>query len=116
MALENLTFDEEGFHYFVDSGHVWQAEGYEFVSSAYVHQEDVKDRILYVVFKDGFLADLNSEEIAEQLDEKLKKIQGVESVLWEDRELFNITFKEGQSVQELIKRIDSKMLELSEED
>lgn len=115
MTPENLKFDEEGFHYFMNSEHVWQADGYEFISSAYICEEDYRDRVLYITFKDGFLADFSSEEIVEQLDEKLKKIRGVESVLWEDRELFNITFREGELIPDLIKRIDKKMVELSKE-
>jgi len=115
MTLENkLKFDEEGFHYFVESSHVSNAKGYNFINSAYVHENNFKDRILYVVFRDGYLADFGSEIIADLLDDKLREIEGIEGVYWEDRELFNITYKEGQSIKKLINTIDKKVTELSE--
>jgi hypothetical protein len=114
MSLDNkLEFDEEGFHSFVDSGHVSEAESYSFVSSAYVSKDDFQDRILYVEFRDGYLADFRSEEIAEIVDERLQEVEGIKHVYWEDRELFNLTYQEGQSIPDLIRRIDAKMIELS---
>lgn len=114
MAESELRFDEEGLHYFVDSGHVSEAEGYKFISSAYVDKEDFEDRLLYVEFRDGYLGDFQSERVANELDEKLRKVQGVEDAYWEDREFFHITYGEGQKIPELIKRIDSKVTELSD--
>jgi len=114
MSLDKeLKFDEEGFHYFVNSGHVFEAEGYNFICSAYIHEDDFKDRILCIEFKDGYLADFQDEGIADALDERLREIPGVDDVYWEDQELFNITYKEGQAIPELIKKIDAKVTELS---
>lgn len=117
MTLDNkLEFDEEGFHSFVDSGHVSEAEDYSFVSSAYVCKDDFEDRVLYVEFRDGYLADFQSEAITDEVDERLKEVEGVEDVYWEDRELFNLTYQEGLSIPDLIKRIDAKMVEISHAD
>lgn len=113
MTAEELEFDEEGFYYFVESEHVSEAENYNFISSAYIHKDDFEDRVLYVEFKDGYLADFKSEAVAENLDERLKEVDGVEDVDWEDRELFNIYYKEGQNIHDLVKRIDAKVTELS---
>lgn len=114
MELDDgLEFDKEGMHYFVDSSHVWEADSYNYVSSAYVRKDDFKDRILHVEFKDGYLADFRSETIAGELDERLREVKGIEEVYWEDRELFQITYKEGQLIQELIKKIDAKITKLS---
>jgi len=108
-----LVFDEEGLHYLVDSEHVSEAEGYEFISSAYVDKEDLKDRKLYITFRDGYLSDFNSEDIARDLDDHLGKVDGIEKSYQEDREFFEITFEEGQDIPALIKKIDAAVTELS---
>ena len=38
-----FEYDEEGTHYFVDSGSVAQADGFDFISSAYVFEDEVED-------------------------------------------------------------------------
>ncbi len=118
MIEDKLEFNEEGIHYFADSGHIYEAaDGYNFVKSAYVIKDDLRDgknNVLYIEFIDGYLSEFESEEIAEELDEKLESVKGVVDVSWEDQELFRIVYKKDQDVFKLIKRIDSKVTRLSE--
>ncbi len=111
-----MDFDEEGKHYFVDSEHVWAADDFEFVSSAYVNREDLTDRILYVTFSDGFLADFDSEEVASDVDNRLKDLNGISDVYQEDREFFHFFYEQGTDLADLVKRIDAKLKELSQEE
>ncbi|MBT5023409.1 hypothetical protein HOK51_10975 [Candidatus Woesearchaeota archaeon] len=116
MDKNDFVFDEEGDCYLVNSGHVSEAKGYEFVSSAYVSEEDFDEgkRVLYVEFRDGYLGDFKSDAVARDLDEKLAEMEGFEDIYWEDREFFHFTYKADQTdLKGLVKQIDKKVIELS---
>lgn len=108
-----MKFDEDGNHYFVSSDGVGPAEGFNFVSSAHVNQDDLEERILYVTFSDGYLADFASKDVAGELDDYLIELDGVEDVFWEDREYFQICYEENTDLAELIKNLDQKVKDLS---
>jgi len=108
------TFDAKGRHYFVDAESVTQADGYEFISTAWVDQEDFEDRTLHVEFRDGYLGDFESESIAQDFDERLQEMPEIEEVYHEDREYVQVTYAEGQDLPTLIQRIDARITELSE--
>ncbi|MFC1697039.1 hypothetical protein ACFL1H_01790 [Nanoarchaeota archaeon] len=116
MNLENITFDEDGEYYLVDDGHITQADDYEFISKANIMEDDYKENIFYVTFKDSFLGDFENESIARDLDEHLEKLEGIEKLYWEDSEYFHITYKEGQDLPTLIKSIDDYLIKLSKEE
>lgn len=100
-----LEFDQEGFHTF-------DTKECRFISDVSIHKTEPE--VLRVEFYEGYLADFNSEDIADNLDAKLREIEGIKTVHWQDRELFLITHNQIQ-IEELIKRIDKKVIELSEE-
>lgn len=114
--ISDMDFDADGFHYFVDAGTIAAAaEGYDFVCSACVSKGDVENgkRIIYVTFRDGYLGDFASEDVADELDKGLMKIKGVAEVNWEDREFFSISYGEGQKIEDIVRRVDKKVAELA---
>ncbi|MBI5066110.1 hypothetical protein HZA97_07785 [Candidatus Woesearchaeota archaeon] len=110
-----MKFDEDGKHYFVSPEGVAAADGFDFVNSAWADQDDLEHRMMYITFRDGYLADFASEEVAEELGDCLNEIGGIEDVDWEDRELFCIHYGAKISPEELIKKIDQRVTELSQE-
>ncbi|MBW2995100.1 hypothetical protein KY312_02005 [Candidatus Woesearchaeota archaeon] len=115
MTLENeLQFDEDGCHYFVNSKDLCEAKGYKFVARAHVENDSLQDRILYVTLKNGWIGDFASEDVVMETDRNLDRVEGVEETYWEDREYFHITYEKDQDLPELIKRIDAKLDELSQ--
>jgi len=106
---DKWKFDGDGFHRFDIP------EEFNFIVEAYITREDFEDRMLYIEFYDGYLADFEDESIADKLDEKLKTVEGIENVHWEDRELFRMIYAEGNQIKDLLKRIDERITNLSKE-
>lgn len=105
--LENIEFDEEWFYDFE------VPSTFDFIEWISIDEEDYKEWIIKITFRDGYLADFISEDIAEELDEYLHEIDWVEEVYWEDREYFHITHDQTQTIMEMAEKIEDEMNKLS---
>jgi len=111
-----IEFDNEGFHNFE------VPQSCQFIVSAKVNKQlySRNHNSLFVEFKNGFLANFKSDEVAEEmtgeLSSELEKVAGISSVEIEDRELFIVNFQPGVNIKTLLTNIDNKVIEISQWD